>query len=63
MFYFQLTLCFEIELISYVQTEMKALLNVSNGDILFVDTFLQLICETSGAMSSCVRTKNPKFLR
>lgn len=42
---------------------MKALLNVSNADILFVDTFLQLICENFGGMSSCLRTKKNKFLR
>lgn len=39
MFDFQLTLCFETELISYVKgcKQIKVLVNVSNAGILFVD--------------------------
>lgn len=66
MFYFQLT--FLVLNLSHfiregVRTEMKGLLNVSNADILFVDTFLQLICANFSITPSCLKTKNNKFLR
>lgn len=64
MFYFQMALCFEIELMyKGVQKERKTLLHVSNADILFIDTFLQLICENFGGTSSCVWTKKLQILK
>jgi len=44
-----------------VQTELKALLSVSNAGILFADTFLQKICEHFGECLPASGPKNPIF--